>query len=157
MDALHVRHKADQATIAQQQARIEEEHAAALQVWESLSEAQQALAAEWERAKKAEGMVQWWKEEARHMEDVLQAEREKSAHYRTELDAADMTIERLEALAGLATSTAEEFRARGRKVYDSTPDAWTEDKALAFALNGWEWDWLQRYDALTTQAPEAGQ
>jgi chromosome segregation ATPase len=123
------RHQRTRAEQAARQVRIEDE-----------------LQAEQARAEKAEADFTELVQRNANLWDTLfttqeqlRAEREKSA--------------RLEALAGLATSTAEEFRARGRKVYDSTPDAWTEDKALAFALNGWEWDWLQRYDALL--APEA--
>ncbi len=84
---------------------------------QTIAELQQALAAERERAEKAEGERDGWiavsKEYLGRVKDTeaeLQAEREKSAEYEQLLTtaqpvivAANLKIERLEALAGLAT------------------------------------------------------
>ncbi len=130
-----------QRTIAQQQARIE----ALTQTYVG-RDGESVTAAE---------MIDQLTRFGREMEKMAIENSEALAAERERAEELEQDNTRLEALAGLATSTAEEFRARGRKVYDSQRSAWTEDKALAFALTGWEWDWLQRFDVLITQAPEA--
>ncbi len=162
---------AHEATIAQQQARIEalererddykQAHASlaaatptawayeqvckARDMWESRAkEGQQALAAERKRAGKADV-------DAAYYLGQLQAEREKSAPALAARDRAERVVEdmagklvRLEALAGLATEMREAIEPLG------------DDAAFTPADPKWWVAWCARYD-LITQAPEAGQ
>ncbi len=153
-----IRAEKAEATIAQQQARIDELKLA-LDKADPLDpsflrylELEQQLQAERERAEKAEGMVQWWKEEARHMEDVLQAEQHKVTNLTAAL--ADFVVAR-ETWMNLVEAQAQTIAALDRQLERHT-------RLLHIAVHNWALHSVvdcpelecEEYRALFSPAPE---